>query len=167
VLVPAVIFGLGGLVTHWWSRNRGLIELDVKAGRTAPAGIVMIVAMLSGALVVLFAYVLFFTEAGEEADQVGPLQWLVWGFSVSAAFMSAMSLHRWRWNHEGLEFRGALRSVRLRWTDLERAGRSWHGGWFARDREGRRIFWSDEYTTGGDVITAAVALCRPDLIAPN
>ena len=166
VVVPAVLFGVAGFVTHAMMKNRTLVELDATRGCTTSAGIVATTALFGAGLVALFCYAYFFAPP-EDPDQEAPLRWLIVGFTISAAFMAAMALHRWRWNEHGLEFRGVLRTISLRWSELDQAGPSWHGGWLARDRDGRRIYWSSDYTIGGDVITAAVAHYRPDLIAPS
>jgi hypothetical protein len=94
--------------------------------------------------------------------------WL-WGIALFSAFsLMALLFSRltWEWDATGLRWHGAFRTISMRWQEIVRLGKSWDGRFFAADKAGRKIYWSN-YVLEHEALQRAIHAARPDLTLPE
>jgi hypothetical protein len=169
-VLEAVFVGLLGIVAAVFARSlarRGKVWVGVGSGRTCMSPYVLLVGLSCAAAAAAFLAI------GLTAPESlrGPRQLYAWVGLVAGFFLCALAIlpftrHTWEWDATGLRWRGAWRNVSLRWPDLVRLGKSWDGRYFAADRAGRRIYWSQQ-TLEHEALQRAIQTARPDLALPG
>lgn len=135
-----VIAGQSGVSTVFWGASLGL------AVGYLVLALLIISDPIGGPLLIRFQL------AG------GPFAML----GLVLAPMVVCGFHKWRWDSEGIEFNGAFRRRRIRWSDIAVVRRTPDRGWLYRTADGVSVRTSN-YTVGLGVIAASLARYRPDL----
>ena len=96
-------------------RKLGLVELSAARGRTTQSPEVCAIAALMLLFsVALAAGVAFRLVEVKPGDEIG-LNAFNATFCVIGLLFSIFVFHTWRWDGEGIEWRGVWRSVRIHW----------------------------------------------------
>jgi hypothetical protein len=170
VLLGALLVGLLGIGTTLLARNltrRGKVWIGARAGRTRMSPLVLLSCLLSAIAAAGFlALGLHDRETLSEPSQLYAWAGLVGALAVGALAIAPFTRHTWEWDATGLRWRGAWRSMALRWPDVVRLGKTWDGRLFAADAADRRIYWS-QHTLEHEELLRAILEARPDLAPPD
>jgi len=143
---------------------RGRVWIGEGAGRTSISPIVLLLGLLlAAAAMVIMAVGLYFRETLREPGDFYAWLGLVGGLSLGALAMFPFTRHTWEWDAAGLRWRGAWRSVAMRWADIVHFGKEMSGALYVKDGAGRKISWSTQYTLQPEALRHAVRTARPDL----
>jgi hypothetical protein len=143
---------------------RGSVSIGQGAGRTSMSPIVLLLGLLCATIAVgSLGLGLYFREGLREPGEFYAWLGLIGGFALGALAMYIFSRHTWEWDAAGLRWRGAWRSVAMRWSDIAHFGKAMSGALYVRDGTGRKISWSPQYTLQPEALRHAVQTARPDL----
>jgi hypothetical protein len=143
---------------------RGRVWIGDGAGRTSISPIVLLLGLLlAAAAMVSLGLGLYFRDSLREPGDFYAWLGLVGGFSLGALAMFPFTRHTWEWDGAGLRWRGAWRSVAMRWSDIVHFGKTMSGALYVRDNTGRKISWSTQHTLEAEALRHAVQTARPDL----
>ncbi len=170
VLLAAVLVGLlsaGAAVLARSLRRRGKVWIGPGAGRTCQSPFVLLLCLLCAvAAAGCLALGLYNLETLRDPGQLTAWALLTGAFAISALAIAPFTRHVWEWDATGLRWRGAWRSAALRWPDIARLGKTWDARFFAADRAGTRIYWS-QHTLEHEELLRAILKARPDLAPPE
>jgi hypothetical protein len=170
VLLEAIVVGLMTGVAAVMARSlarRGKVWIGHNAGRTCMSPYVLLVGLLCAVAAAGFAIVgLAHRESLREPSQLYAWMALVGAFALCALAILPFTRHTWEWDANGLRWQGAWRSVRMRWPDLVRLGKSMSGQLYVVDKAGRKISWSHQHTLEHEALLRAIQTARPDLVLP-
>lgn len=169
LLVEAAFVGLLTLGAALLARNmvrRGDVWVKGATGRTRMSPFILLLALFA-ALVAAASLSLgfIFPQIWLKTDEL--LSWigLVAIFTFFFLILLPFTRHSWEWDASRLQWHGAWRSRSMPWSDIARLGKSWDGQFFAADKNGRKIFWS-EHVLQHEALSRAVTSARPDLKLP-
>jgi hypothetical protein len=170
LLVEGVLVGgltlVAALLAHGLVR-RGKVWIGTDAGRTCMSPFVLLLGLLLAIVaVVILAVGLYFRGALRVPADYYAWLGLVGGFFLGSLAILPFVRHTWEWDATGLKWRGAWRSVAMRWPDLVQLGKSMNGQLYVTDRAGRKITWSPQYTLEPEALLRAIQAARPDLALP-
>jgi hypothetical protein len=171
VLVEGVLVGGLTLVAAVLARSlarRGKVWIGAEAGRTCMSPFVLLLGLLLAtvAVAILAAGLYFRSSLNAPADYYAWLG-LVGGFFLGSLAILPFTRHAWEWDATGLRWRGAWKSVAMRWPDLVRLGKKMSGELYVVDKAGRKISWSPQYTLEHEALLRAIQTARPDLVLPG
>lgn len=170
ILVEGVLVGGLTLVAAVLARSlvrRGKVWIGTDAGRTCMSPFVLLLGLLLAiAAVVVLAAGLYFRQSLKEPADYYAWLGLVAGFFLGSLAILPFARHAWEWDATGFRWRGAWRSVAMRWPDLVQLGKSMNGQLYVTDRAGRKITWSPQYTLEPEALLRAIQRARPDLALP-
>ena len=167
VVMTAVLAGLmaggGWLISRRWAKS-GIIALDEAEGHTTTAPSVSVLAVICA----LFALAIFTYGEINGVDSSVENESLAWallivGFGAGSFLLALMTGFRWRWDAQGISYTRFGLTRTLSWIDLIQFVKRAEGPSFVKDRAGKKIIWT-KYTMHPEVLAAAVARYRPDLI---
>jgi hypothetical protein len=167
ILVEGLLVGGLTLVAAVLARSlarRGKVWIGSDAGRTCLSPFVLLLGLLLAiaAVVILAAGLYFRASLHAPADYYAWLG-LVGGFFLGSLAILPFTRHVWEWDAAGLRWRGAWRTVAMRWPELVHLGKSMSGQLYVTDRTGRKITWSPQYTLEHEALLNAIQRARPDL----
>jgi len=170
VLAEGVLVGGLALVAAVLARSlarRGKVWIGTDAGRTCMSPFVLLLGLLLAiAAVIVLAVALYFRESLRTPADYYAWLGLVGGFFLGSLAILPFTRHVWEWDAAGLRWRGAWRSVAMRWPELAHLGRSMSGQLYVTDIAGRKITWSPQYTLEPEALLSAIQRARPDLALP-
>jgi hypothetical protein len=163
VILAGLMAGGGWLISRRWART-GVVALNEADGHTTTAPSVSVLAIICA----IFALGIF--AAGEiygidDSISNDRLAWalLIVGFGAGSFLLALMTGFRWRWDAQGISYTrfGLTRS--FSWSELVQFVGRTEGPSFVRHASGKKIIWT-KYTMHPEVLAAAVARYRPDLV---
>jgi hypothetical protein len=170
LLLEAIIVGLLTLIAALIARSlvrRGKVWIGTGAGHTCTSPYVLLVGLLCAAGAAVFLVLgLIYPNTWREPGAFKAWVGLIAVFSLCFMAILPFTRHTWRWDEAGLYWRGAWRSMAMRWPEIARLGKSWDGRFFAADKAGKKIYWST-YTLEHEALRRAIQAARPDLILPE
>ena len=163
VVLAGLMSGGGWLISRRWSKA-GIVALDADTGHTTTAPSVSVLAVICA----LFAIAIFIFGEVSGIDDSIPNNRLAWsllivGFGAGSFLLALMTGFRWRWDAEGIAFTGFWRTRRFAWANIVQFVRRGEGASFVKDKSGKKISWT-KYTMHPEVLVAAIAKYRPDLV---
>ena len=164
LLMAGLMTGGGWLISRRWAKQ-GIVALDDATGHTTTAPSISVLAIICA----LFAIAIFIGGEAAGIDDTIPNNRLAWslliiGFGAGSFLLALMTGFRWGWDAEGISYKGFGRSRSFAWSDLIQFVPRVEGASFVRDKSGKKIKWT-KYTMHPEILAAAVARYRPDLVA--
>jgi hypothetical protein len=162
-LLAGLMAGGGWLISRRWAKT-GIVALDETEGHTTTAPSVSVLAIICA----LFALAIFVFGEVYGVDDSVPNDRLAWallivGFGAGSFLLALMTGFRWRWDAQGISYTRFGLTRRLSWDDLVQYVRRSEGASFVRGKSGKKIIWT-KYTMHPEVLAAAIARYRPDLV---